>query len=295
VTLLLTLWVLTLFSVFGLSFGREARTDYRLTRLAEERLLARRLALSGVALAEELLLRTGRNRWDAPVEGWDRNPALREIPLGAGRCSLGYSEGAGRRVRSVAGCQDEERRLPLDRASRAMLARLPGLTARGIEALLRFRDAAPPGADPAGAPGLTEGERRAARAYLTTFPSAGVNVNTAPAEVLEALGIPHPLARRIVARRNGPDGQPGTGDDAPFTSVTDPAGGLGECGLGPREGATISHLARAGLLTVRSELFHVRARGWTETGGVLYEVEAVLRRTEGGELDTLAWREDWRL
>ena len=55
--------------------------------------------------------------------------------------------------------------------------------------------------------------------YVTVYTDGRVNVNTAPAVVLTALGIPERAAQKIVAFRAGSDRIEGTEDDVPITET----------------------------------------------------------------------------
>ena len=63
---------------------------------------------------------------------------------------------------------------------------------------------------------------------FTAISSGRINVNTAPLPVLRVLvGGDENLARQIIQRRAGPDGQEGTTDDTPYRNVAEiPGGGL---------------------------------------------------------------------
>ncbi len=115
---------------------------------------------------------------------------------------------------------DEESRIDLNTASESVLARLPGFTpdlARNIvnsplrpfavlEELL-----------------LVEGFDAAllgkCRDWVTVFSNGRVNINTAPVEVLQAVGVDAALAGLIADFRLGPDRVAGTDDDGYFADI----------------------------------------------------------------------------
>lgn len=291
-TVLLVSWILTLLSVFSLTFNQEVRMDLRLSRGESEEARSFALARSGIALAGELLARSAENSWDAPGEGWEHNPALRKVPLEEGYFSVGYrSEGS-----PVYGVEDEGRRIPLSMLDAEILGRLPDVSSEDVEKVLAAVGAAPEGVflDPAALPGLEETTRRTLAAYVTPFSGFGININTAPPVVLEAIGIPEQAVRRIVARRLGRDGQPATDDDAPFTSLLVPEGGLDELDLDSEEAAVLSILAREEFLGVASTVFRLRSRGWIADTRTYGEIETVVERNESGTLEVLDWRETWQ-
>jgi hypothetical protein len=292
-SVLVVSWILTLLSMFSLSFNEEVRSDLRLTRFQAEEAQARALARSGVAIARGVLRETGKNEWDAPVEGWDRNPELfRRLRLGDGFVSVGRHEGQGPNMEAVYGVEDENRRIPLHLVDRELLERLPGMSPEAIEAVLSHVESG--GRMPWLAPGL-EGEALASiRAYLSGGEAGGVNINTAPQAVLVALGLPKSCVRKVLERRNGPDGRVGTEDDEPFTSLLVPTGGVAELELDSDEAARLSILAREEALVVTSGTFRVRSRGWVAGRKSCAEIEAILKRTETGTLEIVDWRESWQ-
>lgn len=287
-------WVLALLTLFGASFQHEARTDLRLTRVEREAAQSRALARSGIAVVCAILRETQGNGWDAPGEGWDRNPGLARMTLGSGAFSVGYvpaTEGGP----SVYGCQDEGRRIPWEDLDLVTLQRLPGMSAAAAAAIDRYRAAGGTRPDPL----LLEldrvdGAARAALAeYVTVHPCLGANINTSPREVLVALGIGEDGVQQILARRDGPDGLPGTEDDRPFTSLLVPDGGLQDCRLTSEDAAKVSILARKEHLVTTSNTFRISARGWVEGVAAYCQIDAVLVREPSGDFRRIEWRESW--
>jgi len=294
VTVVVVSWILTLLAVFSLAFGREVRTDVRLSHQQAEAAVSRSLALSGVDVARELIRRSSANEWDAPSEGWDQNPELREIPLGPGSVSLGYPSPDG--TRTVFGIRDEERRIPWVALTDEILARIPGLSPdeRRIISARSESGPAPTPRELLALPELSAAGALSLGRYVTAEPSKTVNINTASLEILRALGIPRSGAKSIVAHRNGPDRRPGTDDDAPFTTLSDPEGGLGACRLDSEAAAVVSALARTEFLAVQSEVFVVSSRGWLTDRRAYCEINAVLVRVAGGSLQIVDWSERWK-
>lgn len=295
-TVLVVAWVLTLLSIFSLGFNHEARTELSLSRLDVETVQARSLARSGITVASELARQAVANEATALGEPWNTSPELRRVDLGAGSFSIGAPDSSAPDGRGVTyGLIDEGRRLPLALATREMLERLPGMDASTVDALLQYRESArwegfPPLAEH---PGIASRLRPSLARWLTLYPGGGVNINTAPRAIFEALGIPAQAVDRILARRIGPDGEVGTSDDAPFTTLLSPEGGLEELSLGPEEAAVISILAREEILVTRSTVFRARTRGWVEGSRRYCEIDAVIRVTSAGT-EFLDWRERWK-
>jgi len=66
--------------------------------------------------------------------------------------------------------------------------------------------------------GLSAENFKKAKNFITVFGDGKVNINTAPQEVLRALGLSDPLVEVIMEYRRGPDLEEGTEDDFVFES-----------------------------------------------------------------------------
>ncbi|MCM8812560.1 MAG: helix-hairpin-helix domain-containing protein [Candidatus Omnitrophica bacterium] len=112
---------------------------------------------------------------------------------------------------------DEERKLNINSATAEMLGRLPGISTAAAENILKS-----PGRPFAAVEQLSavEGmgmrEYEQCKEYVTVQGSGAVNINTAPAPVLQALGMDEELVGRILEYRAGLDGREGTADDRVF-------------------------------------------------------------------------------
>lgn len=297
-TALVASWTLMLLTVLAVSFGHQVIGHAHETRATDAADDLAAVARSGVALGRSYLDRwvtrdTGSaltdllatDREPAPLSAvdlsWTNDPRLRRIPVGRGFVSIGYVDEGPRGARTVHGLQDENRRVPITLIDRETARSIPGLSPEAVEAIAAwnadpetYRDFALeswPGLDP---------RSRATLARLVTTTARTVNVNTASAEVLTLLGIPAAGARKIVARRHGPDGVPGTADDRPFTTLDDPEGGLRECALDAIESAAVSFLVGRGTLTTTSDVFRIRSRGWFDENGPWCEIEAILDHSD---------------
>lgn len=112
---------------------------------------------------------------------------------------------------------------------------------------------------------------------LTVYGSGKINVNTATADVLAAVpGLAEPAIRRLIAVRNGPDGQPGTRDDHPFTTLADLRQTGGVSGV---EGDLL-----AAACDVRSEYFRVVSFGSVDAGRTGCVMEMIVHQTKDGPI-----------
>lgn len=302
-TALVASWVLILLTVFAVSFGHQAAGSVHQTQWDAQRQDLAALARSGVAFSQGYL-----EQWivddvpdllapEAPIQtsptdvdlSWRDDPRLRAVRVGHGNVSIGYVREGVNGVRTVHGFQDENSRVPVSLLDARAAQRLSGLSPEAVQALAalradpdRFRNVAAQDW-----PGLDERSREALGRLVTVF-AERVNVNTAPVEVLIALGVPTAGARKLVSRRDGPDAIAGTRDDRLFSTLDDPEGGLRECGLSGDEAAAVAFLVGRGYLTTRSDVFRVRCRGWVEEFGPWCEIEAVLDRSSG-EWEVRSW------
>ncbi len=94
---------------------------------------------------------------------------------------------------------------------------------------------------------------------LTVFPGNQVDVNTAPAAVLQSLGMDPDLAQRVVAQRI----------NEPFAKMEDVTAFLGQ-----------SNTMAAGALNVTSNTFRVDS--YATVGGYTKQIEAVITRSATG-------------
>ncbi len=150
---------------------------------------------------------------------------------------------------------------PLDRVEELLLVR--GITREMFEGTPEQED---------------EPEHPGLKDLLTTTTSGQVNVNTASAQVLQALfGLDDSQVEVVLARRDGQDGVAGTDDDQPFRTPEDFFGLLGASGS-----------KTAVIATVSSTFFRVQSTG--ECGGVKRTINAVLHR-QGGDCVIVSWNE----
>jgi len=95
--------------------------------------------------------------------------------------------------------------------------------------------------------------------FITVCSDGKVNINTAPAEVLIALGIDEGLTSLIVDYRSGPDTKDGTEDDRAFKSVPAVIDDLRTYGsLSGAQEALLLSLESQGLLIVESKNFNLK-------------------------------------
>ena len=319
VALIIVLWVLMVLSLLISGFAFRMHVETQVASFSRKELKAEMLARSGIEIARmQLILDQSsptNSGFDALNQAWATNAELYvDQPLGDGKYNVTVIDEESKlqinrltqeqlkRLMDVLGVdpsdgdvivdsildwidQDDLHRLngaendyyeslsppyackdgPLDRVEELLLIR--GVTKE-------IYSGEPATEDAAARPGLGD--------LVTTLSSGQVNINTAPAPVLEALlGLDESQISVIMNRRDGGDGVAGTEDDQPFRSVEEFVTQLG----------SIPDQAKQQLgqvLTVNSTFFTVKSTG--EVGGVKRTVQAVLRR-QGAEIQTVTWKE----
>jgi general secretion pathway protein K len=303
VALILALLVVTILTITVVPFVYDGRVEQAVAANLYTSLQASYLARGGVVLAEAVLredLKTDAStnqRVDHPGEAWARLAGV-PIAAGGGGVQVVISDERGKLpLNAVAqGNQAAQWRTALQRLLITVAKVEAGEAESLVEALVDWVDPPnevtgsggaedayyqsldPPG-EAADAPLQTVAELRQIRGwtgkivdaitrFVTVYPAnaAQINVNTAPREVLVAIGLDESQAASAEKER----------EDQPFRSVDD---------LRNRTGVNTANIPP---LVVQSEYF-----GVTSTGGFrdsVYIVRAVLQRRQAGPAVRLYWR-----
>jgi general secretion pathway protein K len=251
---ILVVWAVVFLAVVAGTVAAKVSADIRFASYVRAKTEARLIAISAIKKAQASLSARVDSA-DFLKDEWSRGTArdggesvYRDAVLGEGRYTFLGSDGR-------FGMVDEERKLNLNLASADALQRLLQIAGnlRAEEAkktahqIVDWRDA-----DAAALEGGTEVEYygnkdkpfrprnanfvlleelklldrmtpalyEAVRPYVTVFGDGKVNVNTAPAPVLFALGFDESLAAKIVRYRRGADGTEGSQDDPEIVDLT---------------------------------------------------------------------------
>jgi len=234
--LVMSVWILATFSILGVGVSRITSSQLALAKRVEERIVSQRAAEA--ALLHAMALRKAdRTSSDTLQElGTSQERQL-------GRAAFRYT------------MVDENSRLSVNTASQAILARVPGFDLDAAVAIttstlrpfhvieeLRALDEK-----------ISQEMLQRARPFLTVYGSGKVNINTAPPEVLQALGLDPGLVETILAFRAGDDKEPGTADDRAFESSGEIVNTLRRyTGLFVDQETALIQLISQGLLDVRS-------------------------------------------
>ncbi|MDD4957072.1 MAG: type II secretion system protein GspK [Candidatus Omnitrophica bacterium] len=117
------------------------------------------------------------------------------------------------------------------------------------------------------------------RDYVTVHSTGRININTATAEVLVAIGLSSDMADKVKLFRAGQDGTEGTYDDNVFTSVNKVSGDLeGHFALTDAEKDEITRFVATGKLSVRSDNFMAVCTGHVAGAGTSGKVISVFDR-----------------
>ena len=314
--LIMTTWLLAIVALLALGISHRGQLEVRLVSYDVATAQTRLAALAGVQRALEAVAHD-TNAFDAWNEPWASSSKTFErhsVRPGQTTFTVSHETPAVAATVTLYGAEDESSRLNLNSAAADVIAALPGIGNDVAQSLVAFRDAAPHPAEDAYygslAPpyaakravfeslaevalvrGMTPERFAVVARYGTVYPKLGspVNVNTAPREVLLALGLSPALVNGILAYRLGGDGRPGTDDDGVFQQTTfDPAQWSW---MSPENAARLNALMASHALDVRSSAIRIRAEGRTEEGAVTVVAEAVvLRGAPGTPPHVVAWQ-----
>jgi DNA uptake protein ComE-like DNA-binding protein len=227
-----------------------------------------------VAAAEDVIarLRSDSPEVDAYSDAWWPGSSSEMIPLGDGGYTLTVS--------------DESARINVLSASPEALNAVLGSNKEALAAIMNFRSSAKLFAvEDLGAAGIGADALTRAIALCTVLGDGRVNINTASADVIQALpGMDANAAQTLVEFRRGADGQEGTHDDFVFAFPDD---------LAKVPGLTPLRVAPSlPLVKVNSNFFRVEAVGSVHIGPRVVSskrVVAVLERKDGQNVDIISW------
>jgi type II secretory pathway component PulK len=304
--LIQVLWTLAILVLLSLALGYTTALDQRLVSYQRDRLTALYLAKAGYRRALVELERDPLPHADSYLDSWARNPeAFRQAPLGPGSFTVSYAlPGQDRSAGVVYGIVDEDRKININTAPKAILAKLPGMTEVITEALLEWRAKHKSLVVIEDRPfkvleelwlvdGMTPEVFQALEPFVTVYSDGKVNLNTAPGEVLTALGMSEGLVTKVL-RFRGLDGIQGAPNNQSFTTLASAGQELNAFEtLTPLEAAQLSNLITQNRCKVASSVFRIHARGTVRDGKISRAVEGVVRRGAGPSrpVALLSWHE----
>ena len=223
--LVIVMGLLAILGVMSLSLRAATHTSLEQTRHLQDAIAAEFLAKAGIDWTRHYLHQLERQdiMWQAPWSG--QEATFHGHKLGPGAFDISYRGAAGT---LHPGLQDEEARLHINTVPVGALAALPGMGQERAQAIVAARQQTP-WRTPEElvqrgfiAPELWQGsaDQIGLHAYLTTWGSGKINVNTAPSAVLAALpGSTPALVEALIRYRQGADQQWGTADDRHFRTL----------------------------------------------------------------------------
>lgn len=305
--LILVLWILAILVLLGLGLGSTTSLEQRLISYQRDRLMALYLAKAGYFRALVEIEGDPTLQVDSYLDLWAHNPeAFQGATLGQGIFTVSYPlPGEDGKEGFVYGVVDEDRKIDINTASKAVLARLPGITEEIADSLLDWRDnhsGLAKSEDRAFksveeillVKGMTDEVFQALRPFITIYTDGKVNLNTAPREVLKALDMADGLVNKLLRFRRGLDGMRGTKDDQSFTAIGSAEQQLNAFdSLSPQEAAQLTNLITQNRLKVTSSFFTIHSRGTVRDGKISRSVEGIVQRSTGPSRSVvlLSWHE----
>src|SRR5438094_508213 len=142
--------------------------------------------------------------------------------------------------------------------------------------------------------GMTHEVFQALQPFVTVYSDGKVNLNTAPREVLMALGMSEGLVAKVLRFRWGFDGIRGTRDDQSFATLASAGQDLNAfVPLTPLEAAQLGNLITQSRLKVASSFFRIHSLGTARDGKISRVVEGIVRRGAGSarSVALVSWHE----
>lgn len=294
--LIFAAWTLSVLAVFAVYIAYMVNQKLLIVKLLEESEDLHFIAEAGVKSAI-LELKTGKYPLSFVSLGEDctDNPgAFKDIPVGKGVFSVSYQK---KDLHSDSedikyGFIDEERKININHAPALVLARLLQ-TAAGVgpfdsekiaNAILDYRDQDEVSADGAPeafeysaklkdlpfevveeltmVPQVTHNIFDAVKDYVTVYGDGRVNINTAPGEVLEMLGLKPELVKKIIQFRAGKDGIDGTADDNRVEEISSYMDAIGKyLTLNAAEKSELEGFILSGTVSTRSQCVLICSKG----------------------------------
>jgi len=291
--LIIAIWWLVILSTMAIALYLAVSPRLSLAAHLQQRAKAHYAALAALQLAMATVADDQVPGSDALRDPWSQNPqTFQSIAPGDTPFSLCHlAPGEAGRPAVLYGLSDEQARLNINRAGRDALrllfevvAELPTIEAEPLAAAImdwrdENEDPEPDGAEnlhyqslyppyscknrPFEVPeelllirGMTPAVFSRIRDHITLYGTGAVNLNTAPAPVLQCLGVSASLAETIVRLRAGPDGEPGTADDLVFERVAEVVKTLTDtAGISRQDTSELRRALSGGKLTVRTDIF----------------------------------------
>lgn len=299
--LVIALWSFCLLTTFAVSLGYGVRQKIMLAQRLDERDKLHFIAEAGVKKGiAELKKKEEERSYHALNDNWSSNiSAFKEINIAEGKFNICYNyidERSGF-LETRYGIVDEERKININKAPRAVLKRLfqiildfDKIEAQALAAsIVDWRDNDSELSIPLGSAedpyyrnlkypheakdaefevleevllvrGMTEDIFERMRDYLTIYGDGKININTASKEILLALGLNEDVVDKILSFRCGEDEIEATADDNVFCTSADIVPKLSQfCHMSESEIAQISGVVSDKNLVTNSNSFTIKS------------------------------------
>ena len=327
VILIFALWIMFLLSLFALYLGYGARQKVIIVKRLGQREGIRLIAEAGIKKAIFEINRDNNTGVDSFSDYWAHNEGdFKDIKVGKGRFNVFYNHSGGGKINKIFGIVDEARKININKAGITTLQRLfkevldmNGYDAKALAAsIVDFRDADSTLSIPQGSAedsyyrhlsepydckdanfevldelllvrGMNKSIFNKIKGFITIYgDSKMVNINTAPKEVLYAIGIEENLVDKIVSYREGEDKEIATLDDNIFNSSGSVVAQLSQYySLSTDEVANLSNVVAAGFIGVSSSYFSISSHAKLDYSAITGNINCIVDRKG----DVLFWRE----
>ncbi len=327
-TLIVALWALFLLTTFAVQMGVIVRQKATLVHRIDERDKRYLIAEAGIKTAlVQLRKEDAFFNADFLGERWsDQVDTFRDVRVGQGRFTVSYEYKDGKTSRMMYGLQDEESKINLNTAKvdvlNSLLEEVSGLSRSDAEALAycivdwrdndSFFQHPQYGAEDPEYKGLKlsyeakDGDFEVLeevllvhkmdqkvfnniKRFVTIYGKGKININTAPREVLMALGITSRTVGNILSFREGADELIGTADDDIFLQAATVIPRLSQVfDMVPSDISVLSNLIASGQFVTKSENFMIRSTAKLDNKKGQTTIVAVAERT--GKIKY--WREE---
>lgn len=327
--LIIALWILSMLVLLAISIGRRTSIELRLLKYHLSRSQAFHLARAAIEriYAEKNMDEAGG--YDTLNEDWsnklkaDGEPLFKDFPLGNGTFTLKYNQAD---TDYYGGMQDESSKLninkildndskPIDARKKEFQNLIENILGSSeaetmvnnfidwIDNIANHTETFSSGEIQAkNAPldrleeltmidGFSIEDVKTLSDYITVYGEGKININTAPQEVLTAIGLDE-CADTIISYRNGKDGQGATNDDQPIKDInselTNGGAVFPKNELSSNEITDLNNVKS--ILTTSSSFY--KANSSAKVNEVKKEISAVINFTENKQPQYLYWYED---
>lgn len=296
---IISLWSLCMLSIFALNLNCGVRQKIALVKRLDEKDRLHFIAEAGIKKAITVLKKEEDEGYDSLNSRWAVNlSAFKDVQIGGGTFNICYDyiDKKSGSLEEGYGLVDEERKINVNKADRKVLQSLfcivlgiDEVEAQELAAsLIDWRDADSELSIPLGSAedyyytnleypygaadsdftvleemllvkGMSEDVFNRIKGFVTIYGGGRININTAPKEVLSAVGLKAYIVDKILLYRQGEDGIPGTLDDNVFKRASSIVSELSQaCHLSPSELAELSMVADR-YLDTDSDNFMIRS------------------------------------